>query len=83
MKIRVKLYASLGQFMPNGIKGNEMDLEVEAGCSVATVIDRMKVPEDLCHLVLVNGAYVAPSERPGRILEEGDHLAAWPPVAGG
>jgi len=41
------------------------------------------LPEKYCHLVLVNGSYVAPEERGERVLEEGDHLAVWPPVAGG
>jgi len=37
----------------------------------------------MCHMVLVNGVYVAPEERSDKKLEEGDHLAIWPPVAGG
>jgi len=34
-------------------------------------------------LVLVNGHYVAPEARGTAPLAEGDHLAVWPPVAGG
>jgi sulfur carrier protein ThiS len=35
------------------------------------------------HLVLVNGEFVPPAERSGRMLAEGDVLAIWPPIAGG
>lgn len=83
MKIRVKLYASLGGYMPATVKGNEMDLELAEGANVTEVLQSLKVPEEMCHLVLVNGRYVPPSDRPGHLLEEGDSLAAWPPVAGG
>jgi len=41
------------------------------------------VPAEHCHLVLVNGVFISPSERGSRRLSEGDHLAIWPPVAGG
>jgi len=47
------------------------------------VILRLGVPEQMCHMVLVNGVYVVPEERSDKKLEEGDHLAIWPPVAGG
>jgi sulfur carrier protein ThiS len=41
------------------------------------------MPEKLVHLVLVNGSYVAPEQRPSQTLKEGDVLAIWPPIAGG
>jgi molybdopterin converting factor small subunit len=34
-------------------------------------------------LVLVNGKYIAPEARGTTLLQEGDVLAIWPPVAGG
>ena len=34
-------------------------------------------------LVLVNGHYIAPEALALRRLLEGDHLAVWPPIAGG
>lgn len=83
MKIRVKLYALLADYLPAGAKKNEADLEVPDGATPQRVLMRLGLPEKYCHLVLVNGSYVAPEERGERVLEEGDHLAVWPPVAGG
>ncbi len=87
MKIRVKLYASLGKYLPEdlaeGPTGNEADMDVDDGATIAGVFGSLKVPDDLCHLVLVNGVFIPPAERDGYALSEGDHLATWPPIAGG
>lgn len=83
MKIRVKLYASLGAYLPAGAAKNEIDLEAEDGVTPARMIARLGVPEGMCHMVLVNGVYIAPADRPTTALQDGDHLAIWPPVAGG
>ncbi len=83
MKITLKLYAVLGQYLPPQAKKNEAEIDVEAGGTVLGVLDAHGVPPENCHLVLVNGHYVAPSERAGKPLADGDHLAVWPPVAGG
>lgn len=87
MKIRAKLYANLGGYLPEGTtddpNGNEADMEVDDGVTIADVFERLALPEEYCHLVLVNGFFIAPSERDGHVLAEGDHLAVWPPVAGG
>lgn len=83
MKIRVKLYAMLAEYLPAGAKKNEADLEVPEESTPQRVLMRLGLPEKLCHLVLVNGVYVAPEERDRLLLEDGDHLAVWPPVAGG
>ncbi len=41
------------------------------------------LPPEMAHLVLINGIFVAPSQRGLKRLAEDDHLAMWPPVAGG
>ena len=83
MKIRIKLYASLGEYLPADAVKNEADLEVTDGTTPTQVILRLGVPEKMCHMVLINGVYIAPEERGETALEAGDHLAIWPPVAGG
>ncbi len=87
MRIRVKLYASLGKYLPEGTAegptGNEADMDVAAGTRVSDVTNQLGMPSELCHLVLVNGVFISPGERDGHELYEDDHLAVWPPVAGG
>lgn len=83
MKIKLKLYAVLGQYLPSHAVKNEAEIDIDASRPLQGVLEDHGVPPENCHLVLVNGHYVAPSERAERILAEGDHLAVWPPVAGG
>ncbi len=83
MNVRVKLYAVLSKYLPAGAVKNESDISVEDGENVQAVLSGLNLPESMCHLVLVNGIYLSPSERPGHKLSEGDHVAVWPPVAGG
>lgn len=83
MKITVKLFALLGEYLPPGASRNVAEMEVADGTTPADVIAKLGLPEKLTHLVLVNGVYLAPGERAKHILSEGDALAIWPPVAGG
>ena len=83
MKIRIKLYAALGKYLPDGAVKNEADIEVAKGTTPEAAFKSLNVPLEQCHLVLINGVFVPPTERAIRTLADGDHLAAWPPVAGG
>lgn len=83
MKITIKLFALLAKYLPDGAVRNEVDIDVADGASVQDVIHHLKLPSEHCHLVLVNGVYIAPSERETRVVQAGEALAIWPPVAGG
>lgn len=84
MKITLKLFASLTDYLPDAAKyTNFVELEVPTGITIAQVVEQQQLPEKWVHLVLVNGSYVAPEERLNKILNAGDALAIWPPIAGG
>ena len=51
--------------------------------TISKVFGALNIPPERCHLVLVNGNFVPPSQRASHALQDGDTLAAWPPVAGG
>ena len=83
MKITLKLFALLDKYLPDGAVKNQIELTVDDDATVMDVIHSVKLPSEYCHLVLINGVYIAPSERDARVLNEGEALAIWPPVAGG
>ena len=84
MMVTLKLFASLGGHLPAGARGAGLVREeVRAGTTVQDLIERHRLPPPLCALVLVNGEFLPPGDRAGRVLAEGDVLAIWPPVGGG
>lgn len=83
MEITFKLFATLTDYLPPNRIDNAVRLTVNEGSSVQSVIEQFNLPEKLTHLVLVNGVYVGPADRTGRMLVADDVLAIWPPIAGG
>jgi sulfur carrier protein ThiS len=83
MKITLKLYASLKQYLPTGTPKNEAEIDIAEGASVQAVLDSIGMPQGIYKLVLVNGVFIVPEERETRLFIEGDVFAIWPPVAGG
>jgi molybdopterin converting factor small subunit len=84
MRITLKLFATLTDYLPAASRyTNIVELEVAQGATIVQVIDPYRLPPALVHLVLVNGRYIAPEQRAGETLTDGDVLAIWPPIAGG
>lgn len=83
MRITLKLFATLSDYLPPGTRDNQMDLDIDADATVQAVLDRYHLPPQLTHLVLINGVFVPPAVRADRGLQAGDQLAVWPPIAGG
>ncbi len=84
MRITLKLYASLETHLPPDARiAHRVDLEVEPGATVLDIVRRQGIPEALCAIVLIDGAWVARADCASRTLAEGQVLAIWPPIAGG
>lgn len=83
MNVTLKLFATLADRLPAGTRGNAIEIETAETTTVSELIERFALPEKLVHLVLLNGAYVPPDNRPVQRLRDGDQLAIWPPIAGG
>lgn len=83
MKVQLELYASLMEYLPPGAERHRIQAEVPGGTTPAQLLDRYRVPAAKAHLVLRNGVFLSPAARVATPLEEGDVIAAWPPVAGG
>ncbi len=83
MQITIKLYAMLAEYLPPGAVRNIASLDVPDTTSIGKVIEQLRLPRELVHLVLVNGVYVPPSRHLTTSLKDTDTVAIWPPVAGG
>jgi sulfur carrier protein ThiS len=84
MKVTLKLFASLAVHLPPELRSRLcMEVEVPLGTTVVGLIRQQGVPEAQCAIVLLDGVWVAQADRAGSVLQEGQALAIWPPVAGG
>ncbi len=85
MKIIFKLHATLRDYLPAEATHHRTRIEIDVpeSTTVQQVIDRYDMPANLVHLVLVDGVYLDKKARSVRVLQSGEALAIWPPVAGG
>ncbi len=83
ISVTLKLYASLGAYLPAGAARNTAEVEAASGTTIETLLDTYSVPREACHLVLLNGIFQPRERRASATLTAGDAVAVWPPVAGG
>jgi ThiS family. len=77
MKIRVELQAYLEDYSPGD--GGIFAYEMPDGATVADLIRKLGVPEELASVLVIGEDAVEPA----RALHEGDRVTVIPPVAGG
>ena len=83
MRVTVKLYATLSDYLPAGSKNNRIDVDVAESITVNAILAPFSLPPKLTHLVLLNGVFIPADARESTTTKEGDVLAIWPPIAGG
>ena len=83
MRVQLELYASLMKHLPPEAVRHRVQVELAPGSTAHILLDRYQVPFEQAHLVLRNGVFMHQAEREKTLLEEGDVIAVWPPVAGG
>lgn len=76
MKVSVKAYAFLKEYLPDG---GQTTLEVPPGATIGDLSAMLGLPAERIHVIFRNNRH-AEREDP---LQDGDHVAFFPPVAGG
>jgi len=79
MDIQVKLFAGLVKFLPEDAKGKEISLSVPEDITIKSVLEQLGIPRKMAKLIMVNGVH----KTTDYVLQEGDLLSIFPPVAGG
>lgn len=82
MKIRLRLFATLQEYLPAG-SGSEMPLELPDTATVADVLDTVGIPRNLAHVLFVNGRHVLRPDIATRGLHDDDVLSVFPAIGGG
>lgn len=78
MRVDVALFASLSGFHPEPGRGHTRTYEFAGGITIAEVIEMLGLPDEP-RIVFIDGRHAEESA----VLEEGQRLAIFPPVAGG
>ncbi len=79
MNIEVHLFASLIKYLPPEAEGRRVNLAVSAGTTVAEVLDQLGIPQEFTKLIMIDGVH----QKPDMVLQAGNVLSVFPPVAGG
>ena len=77
MTIQLKFFAGLRNYLPAG--QSPYPAEVAEAATVGDVLAQFGVPEDKPRILLVNGRHADVRQ----VLQEGDLVSVFPPVAGG
>ncbi len=79
VRVQVKLYASLRKYRPELGHGEALELELEEGATWRALVVTLGIPETEAKQCFVNGVV----QRSDRVLEDGDEIGLFPPIAGG
>lgn len=79
MKVQVKLFATMKEFLPGQGDYSSCQVELNQGATAADVLRKLGIPEEIPKIILINGVVVKPDHR----LAEGDAVSIFPPIAGG
>lgn len=83
MKIKLKLFATLRDYLPTETGGKEALLELPDGATIPDALAVFAVPLGLAHIVMINNRHVLRPDVATRRLQEGDQLAVFPAIGGG
>jgi sulfur carrier protein ThiS len=79
VEVEVHLFANLADYGPPGTRGGAARVELPAGATVHDLLRRLRIPDEVPRLLLVNGRDVDPAAT----LRPGDTVDVLPPLVGG
>ncbi|MGR3913175.1 MAG: MoaD/ThiS family protein [Gammaproteobacteria bacterium] len=82
MKITLKLFSSLMEYLPDDADGNALEVHARAPLTPRMLIEKYRVPAAEARVVMVNGEFLPPDMRESP-LQDGDVMSVWPSIQGG
>ena len=79
MRVRVKLFATLGRYHPGSLPGTPFEVDLPEAAVLADLIRRLALPRDEVKIIYVNGR----TQPLDHMLQPGDDVGIFPPVGGG
>ena len=82
MKVTLKMFSSLMEYLPDDLDDNTLELTVDDKQTPYQILDRYKVPRNEVQMMMLNGVFL-PEENRDQPLADGDSLSIWPTIQGG
>jgi sulfur carrier protein ThiS len=79
MKVRVKLFGTLGQRFPGYRHDEGIEVEISDGAMVRDLLAHLEIPESQGRIVSIHSSLKKPDDK----LEDGDMVSVFQPVFGG
>ena len=79
MKIYIKLYAGLANYMPDKKLDNLLVVDIKPNTTVYNLIKKLNLPAEKVKIIFLNNRHSNGDE----ILEDNDRLGIFPLIAGG
>ena len=79
MKVKVRLFGTLGKQFPDHDPLNGFELDIPDSASVGDLLDQLQIPKSNIGLVSVQGRLV----KAGNMLKPGDFVRIFRPIFGG
>jgi molybdopterin converting factor small subunit len=79
MEVKVKLFATLRDYLPKDSDGKSCQVEIDEKTTIEQILTQLNVPGEIPKIILVNGLQGSADQT----LKDGDVLSIFPPVAGG
>lgn len=82
MKITLKLFADLAEYLPADAGDNQALIDAPGPLSAHQLLDRCRLPRERVRVLMRNGEFV-PADARDAPLADGDVIAVWPAIQGG
>lgn len=79
MKVRVKLFATLSQYVKEVPPGAPFEVELPDGATLEDLLQQINIPAAEVKTIFVNGR----AQDPSYALQPGDEVGVFPLIAGG
>jgi molybdopterin converting factor small subunit len=79
VKVRLRLFATLAQYLPSEADGDGVTLALPDGAVLSDALSALRVPAGEEYVIAVNGAHREGDAR----LADGDEVTLFPPLSGG
>ncbi|MDH3630780.1 MAG: MoaD/ThiS family protein [Gammaproteobacteria bacterium] len=83
MDISVTLFGGLRHYLPAGSSFNKCKIDVDEGCSLAALLQKIPVPPDKPYMVILNDEKVASDQFDEINIQADDEVVLLPPIKGG